>query len=231
MSTEHKNQITDEDGYRDYKKEFETWKNDVKNSNNKSNKCCKMSVIMNKIINKIKQVINVIKVKINGVLEVVGYNYVGYKVDIEHLMKEVIERIPNELEDLKNDVSDYDGRIDTNKQEIEDLEYRVDDTEYQLEECIKDEYLGDLKDDIKSLSDQSETIEKNHDRLVEQHNSLKGVINSLVDLKNTKNEIKYKQDLGLIGKSEVEYSHELTEVLSKFCSDLIIELNKLNGSK
>lgn len=231
MSTEHKNQITDEDGYRDYKKEFETWKNEVKNSDNKSNKCCKMSVIMNKIINKIKQVINVIKVKINGVLEVVGYNYVGYKVDIEHLMKEVIERIPNELEDLKNDVSDYDGRIDTNKQEIEDLEYRVDDTEYQLEECIKDEYLGDLKDDIKSLSDQSETIEKNHDRLVEQHNSLKGVINSLVDLKNTKNEIKYKQDLGLIGKSEVEYSHELTEVLSKFCSDLIIELNKLNGSK
>ena len=231
MSTEHKNQITDEDGYRDYKKEFETWKNEVKNSDNKSTKCCKMSVIMNKIINKIKQVINVIKVKINGVLEVVGYNYVGYKVDIEHLMKEVIERIPNELEDLKNDVSDYDGRIDTNKQEIEDLEYRVDDTEYQLEECIKDEYLGDLKDDIKSLSDQSETIEKNHDRLVEQHNSLKGVINSLVDLKNTKNEIKYKQDLGLIGKSEVEYSHELTEVLSKFCSDLIIELNKLNGSK
>ena len=231
MSTEHKNQITDEDGYRDYKKEFETWKNEVKNSDNKSNKCCKMSVIMNKIINKIKQVINVIKVKINGVLEVVGYNYVGYKVDIEHLMKEVIERIPNELEDLKNNVSDYDGRIDTNKQEIEDLEYRVDDTEYQLEECIKDEYLGDLKDDIKSLSDQSETIEKNHDRLVEQHNSLKGVINSLVDLKNTKNEIKYKQDLGLIGKSEVEYSHELTEVLSKFCSDLIIELNKLNGSK
>ena len=123
----------------------------------------------NKIRNKtlLKRIKNTIVNKINSMFEKIGFHYVGYKVYITEIMRD-IKQLKKDVNNIDNRVDDVDSiDYDSLKDDVVyEVEYKIDDVQSDLDDLRRrvergdyDNNNDDVNDDIKTLDERVKLLE------------------------------------------------------------------------
>ena len=144
-------------------------------STEKIKKALNKNKIRNKtMLNKIKWFTAKIVNKIDSMFEKIGFHYVGYKVYITEMMrdikqlKEYVNNIDNRVDAV--DSIDYDSLKDD---VVYEVDYKIDDVQSDLNDlrrCVErgdyDNNNDDVNDDIKTLDERLKSLENNNNDVV-----------------------------------------------------------------
>ena len=121
----------------------------------------------------LKRIKNTIVNKINSMFEKIGFHYVGYKVYITEMMrdikqlKEYVNNIDNRVDAV--DSIDYDSLKDD---VVYEVDYKIDDVQSDLDDLRRlvergnDNNNDDVNDDIKTLDERLKSLENNNNDVV-----------------------------------------------------------------
>ena len=122
----------------------------------------------------LKRIKNTIVNKINSMFEKIGFHYVGYKVYITEIMRDIkqLKKDVNNIICRVDDINsiDYDSLKDD---VVYEVEYKIDDVQSDLDDLRRrvergeyDNNNNDVNDDIKALDERLKSLENNNNDVV-----------------------------------------------------------------
>jgi peroxiredoxin family protein len=149
----------------------------------------KIKVNNNKIRNKtmLKRIKNTIKNKIDSMFEKIGFHYVGYKVYITEMMKD-IKAIKEDVNNIDNRVDNVDSiDYDSIKDDVVyEVEYKIDDVQSDLDDLRRRVERGEYDNlderKIQAVNDDIKTLNKDLTHLSSYSNHLIEALDERVKL-------------------------------------------------